>query len=227
MPLLEIACFNDESARIAQEAGADRVELCKEQELGGTTPLLSTFKSVKDVISIPVYVMIRPHGRDFMYTDDEYRDMEQEIEIFKQEGAQGFVFGILHSTGTIDAERCRRLVLKAGGRPCTFHRAFDEIPQKDMLEQLEVLVQVGFTAVLTSGGAKNALEGKEVLKDLVTAAKGRRVVIVGGGVRSSNLERLRQETDASIYHSSAIVNVGDSGIASRDEIKLLQHLIHG
>jgi len=227
MPLLEIACFNAESALIAQEAGADRLELCKEQKLGGTTPLLSTFKSVKDALAIPIYVMIRPHGRDFKYSDDEYREMEREIEIFKQEGAQGFVFGILRGTGTVDEERCRGLVLKAEGSPCTFHRAFDEIPQKDMLEQLEVLVEVGFRAVLTSGGAKNALEGRGILVDLVAAAKGRIDVIVGGGVRSSNVESLRQETNASVYHSSAIVNIEEGEIASGEEIKLLQHLVRG
>jgi len=227
MPLLEIACFNAESALIAQASGADRIELCKEQELGGTTPLLSTFKSVKDALSIPIYVMIRPHGRDFIYSDDEYRDMEREIEIFTQEGAQGFVFGILRATGAVDEDRCRGLVLKAQGRPCTFHRAFDEIAQTEMSKQLEVLVEVGFRAVLTSGGAKKAVEGKETLKNLVAAAKGRIDVIVGGGVRSSNLERLRQETNGLVFHSSAIVDVEGGEIASGDEIKLQQHLVSG
>ncbi|KAE9364374.1 putative copper homeostasis protein [Stipitochalara longipes BDJ] len=226
MPLLEIACFNAESALLAQEAGADRVELCKEQELGGTTPLLSTFKCLKDAFSIPIYVMIRPHGRHFKYSDDEYLDMEREIEIFNREGAQGFVFGILNGTGTVDKERCRGLVLKAEGRPCTFHRAFDEILERDMLEQLELLVEVGFRAMLTSGGKKNAVEGKEMLKNLVAAAQGRIDVIVGGGVRSLNLENLRKETNAPVFHSSAIVDVGGGDIASRDEIKLQQRCLN-
>jgi copper homeostasis protein len=226
MPLLEIACFNTESALIAQEAGADRVELCKEQELGGTTPLLSTFSSLKEALSIPIYVMIRPHGRNFKYSDDEYRDMERDIQLFNKEGAHGFVFGILNETGFVDEERCRGLVLKAEGKPCTFHRAFDAIPGKEMLEQLDLLVEVGFKAVLTSGGGKNAAEGNEMLKKLVATAEGRIDVIVGGGVRSSNLDWLRQETNALVFHSSAIVDVGADEIASRDEIELLQRLVN-
>jgi copper homeostasis protein len=226
MPLLEIACFNAESALTAQDAGANRVELCREQELGGTTPLLSTFKSLNDVLSIPMHMMIRPRGRDFTYSEEEYRDMERDTEIFKQEGAKGFVFGILNEQGTVDEERCRGLVEKANGRPCTFHWAFDEIAEENMLEQLELLVEVGFKAVLTSGGKKNAVEGKEMIKKLVAAAKGRIDVIAGGGVRSSNLEMLRKETNAPIFHSSAIVDVGESETASRDEIKLLERLLH-
>lgn len=226
MPLLEIACFNAESALIAQEAGADRVELCKEQALGGTTPLLATFKSLKDALDIPIYVMIRPHGRDFTYTDEEYRDMDQAIEIFKQEGAQGFVFGILNEHGTVDKERCRGLVLKAENRPCTFHRAYDEILEIDMLGQLEVLIEAGFRAVLTSGGRRNAVEGKEMLTKLVAAAQGRIDVIVGGGVRASNLEMLREDISAPAYHSSAIVDIKGGEIASRDEVKLLERFLN-
>jgi copper homeostasis protein len=226
-PLLEIACFNADSALIAQEAGADRVELCKEQALGGTTPLLSTFKYLKDTLKIPVFVMIRPHGRDFIYSDQEYRDMERDIETFKHEGAQGFVFGILNEQGTVDKERCRGLLMKAEGLPCTFHRAFDEISEMAMLEQLESLVEVRFKAVLTSGGQRNAADGMGMLAKLVAAAKGRIDVIAGGGVRSSNLELLRAETNAPAFHSSAIVDLHGGEIASGDEIKLLERLLHG
>jgi copper homeostasis protein len=151
--------------------------------------------------------------------------MERDLETFKQEGAQGFVFGILNEQGTVDKERCRGLVLKAEGIPCTFHRAFDEISETDMLKQLELLIEVGFRAVLTSGGGKNAVEGKEMLRELVAAAKGRIDVIAGGGVRSSNLEMLRKETSAPVFHSSAIVDVGGGEIASRDEIQLLDRLL--
>ncbi len=211
---------------VAQEAGADRVELCKEQDLGGTTPLLSTFESLRNVLSIPIYVMIRPHGRDFKCSDDEYGAMERDLETFKSEGAQGFVFGILNEQGIVDRERCQGLVQKAEGRPCTFHRAFDEISENEMMEQLEVLIACRFRALLTSGGKINAVQGKKMLKNLVAAAKGRIDVIVGGGVRSSNLELLKKETSAYAFHSSAIMDNEDSEIASRDEIKLLMRLIN-
>jgi copper homeostasis protein len=227
MPLLEIACFNAQSAVIAQEAGADRVELCEEQELGGTTPLLSTFRSLRDVLSIPIYVMIRPHGRGFKYSDEDYRVMEGDIEIFRREGAQGFVFGILDEQGNVDKERCRSLVQGAEGLPCTFHRAFDEISESEMMEQLEVLVECKFRAVLTSGGKNNAVQGKNMLKRLVAAANGRIDVTVGGGVRSSNLEILKRETSAHAFHSSAIVGNRGGEMANRDEIKLLLRLVNG
>jgi copper homeostasis protein len=226
MPLLEIACFNSESALIAQDAGADRVELCTEQELGGTTPSLSTFKSLSEVLTIPVYVMIRPHGRDFRYTDVEYRGMEQDLETFRREGAQGFVFGILNEQGIIDSEKCRGLIEKADKRPCTFHRAFDEISEENMLDQLVKLIEVGFTAVLTSGGKSNAVEGREMLRKLVAASNGRIDVIAGGGVRSSHLGMLRKDTGAQIFHSSAIVD-SKGDVASRDEIKLLKRNLEG
>ena len=149
MSLLEIACFNAESALIAESSGAHRIELCKEQALGGTTPLISTFQSIKEAVKIPVNVMIRPRGMDFIYDDDEFLQMKKDIESFA--GADGFVFGILRD-GKVDEERCRVLVEKSEGRPCTFHRAFDEIPESQMMAELEVLVRCGFKSVLTSGG---------------------------------------------------------------------------
>jgi copper homeostasis protein len=153
--------------------------------------------------------------------------MERDLEEFKREGAQGFVFGILDQQGKVDRERCRNLVQKAEGRPCTFHRAFDEISENEMMEQLDILVECKFRAVLTSGGKNNALEGKETLARLVDAGKGRIDVIVGGGVRSSNLEILKLETSAHIFHSSAIVDNKGGEIANKDEIKRLARLVNG
>jgi copper homeostasis protein len=222
MSLLEIACFNAESALIAESSGAHRIELCKEQALGGTTPLISTFQSVKKAVKIPVNVMIRPRGMDFVYDDDEFLQMKKDIESFT--GVDGFVFGILRD-GKVDEERCRVLVEKSEGRPCTFHRAFDEIPESQMMAELEVLVRCGFKSVLTSGGRKNALEGRKVLGELVEAAKGRIDIIAGGGVRSSNLEMLRKETSAGWFHSSAIVDPGGE-VASRDEVTRLTEIVN-
>ncbi|KAF8860387.1 copper homeostasis protein CutC [Acephala macrosclerotiorum] len=222
MPLLEIACFNPESALVAQAARADRIELCKDRHLGGTTPLLSDFQKLKKDIQIPVNVMIRTRGGDFVYDDEELRQMEKELEMFLEAGADGFVFGILDE-GRVDVERCRRLVEKAKGRPCTFHRAFDEIPEGDMLEQLEVLVECGFRSVLTSGGKKSAVEGSRVLRRLIEPAQGRIDVIIGGGIRSTNLQVLKNNTGAGTFHSSAIVTGGE--LASKEEIEALKNLM--
>ncbi|KUJ06644.1 copper homeostasis protein CutC [Mollisia scopiformis] len=222
MPLLEIACFNIESGLIAQAAGADRIELCKNQQLGGTTPLLSDFQELKKHVEIPINVMIRPRGGDFTYDVNEIQQMGVELESFRDHGADGFVFGIL-GAGKVDIEKCRDLIEKAQGLPCTFHRAFDEIAEKDMLEQLNVLMECGFTSVLSSGGQKNAQEGIEVLKRLVETSKRRIDVIVGGGVRSTNLQEIERATGSGTFHSSAIVDGGE--VTSKEEVEALKGIV--
>jgi copper homeostasis protein len=227
MPLLEIACFNEGSALNAAKSGADRIELCTNAKAGGTTPLLSTFQRLhySSDVAIPIYIMIRPHDLNFTYNLSELRQMKDEIEAYRAEGADGFVFGILTEEGKVDEANCKMLLSSAEGRPCTFHRAFDEIAEEHMDEELEVLVRCGFTSVLTSGGKKTAVEGKEVLKRLVERAAGRIEVIVGGGVRSGNLEMLRRETGAGCFHSSAIVNTDGEELASIEEVKQLSDLV--
>lgn len=224
MPFLEVACFNTESALIAEAAGADRIELCKDQQLGGTTPLLSTFQGLKTDVRIPINVMIRPRGGDFIYDAEDIHQMEMDLSRFGDAGVDGFVFGVLEGKG-VDLEMCRRLVDMARGKPCTFHRAFDGLGEDHMLEQLEVLIHCGFKSVLTSGGENNAVEGSRVLRKLVRAARGRIEVIVGGGVRSINVQTLLRDTDATTFHSSAIVAGGE--LASREEVVALKSLLKG
>ena len=148
--------------------------------------------------------------------------MAEEIENFKKAGADGFVFGVLNEEGRVDRKSCDTLMRAAEGRGCTFHRAFDEILEEYMQEELEVLIDLGFENVLTSGGAKTAMEGREVLKRLVQSARGRIQIIVGGGVRSGNVNTLR-EIVGMWFHSSAIVDVGD--IACKKEVKELVELL--
>ncbi|KAG4429337.1 hypothetical protein IFR05_015179 [Cadophora sp. M221] len=223
MPLLEIACFNTESALLAQANGASRVELCAEQALGGVTPSPSDFISLKSQLGIPVNVMIRPRGGDFVYSTAEMDQMKREIESFGLEGVDGFVFGMLTAEGKVDRNACQELLGRATGRKCTFHRAFDEIPEVEMEDALEELIELGFTSVLTSGGKKNAVEGKEVLAKLVKLSRGKIEIIVGGGVRSGNLEVLIGITGAGSFHSSAVVGEGD--LASEEEVGRLSALL--
>ena len=220
MSLLEIACFNIQSGVIAAQNGASRIELCKDEHLGGTTPLLSDFQALRSQVSVPIYVMIRPRGGNFEYTDPEIIIMSRSIKEFDDAGADGFVFGVLEDSKCIDQDLCGSLQWITRGKPCTFHRAFDEIPPETMEQELEALVQMGFTGVLTSGGGKDAMNGKEKLKSLVGKAANRIEVIVGGGVRSKNVEDLRETTRARWFHSSAIVN--DGALASDDEIRDLR-----
>lgn len=199
---LEIACFDEQSARIAAKAGAHRIEFCAGLSSGGTTPSLAETGALLKEIRIPVFVMIRPRGGDFMYTTDEIDTMKKQITEFKNLGVHGFVFGLLDNRHQIDEKACSELVERAGNLPCTFHRAFDHTPALD--QSLEKLITLGFKRVLTSGGKGNAPDNVEVLTQLVKQAGNRIGILPGGGVRSSNLKDLLK-TGAAGFHSSGIV----------------------
>ncbi|OJJ43603.1 hypothetical protein ASPZODRAFT_28256 [Penicilliopsis zonata CBS 506.65] len=222
---LEIACFNLPSALLACAAGATRIELCVDRPQGGTTPPLPLFQAVhlQKAGHVKVNVMIRPRGGDFVYSAEEFSTMKDDLRTFKSAGVDGFVFGVLHpSSAAIDILRNAELVALATPLPCTFHRAFDCIPPDAMREALDQLVGCGFRSVLTSGGAPDAFAGCSVIADLVDAARGRIDVIVGGGVRASNVAQLVVATRAPYFHSSAIL---DGEVASAEEVKSLRRLI--
>jgi len=227
---IELAVFLDSSnIHDILKAGslADRLEICTNRSAGGLTPSLSDFQTLQRSTdpNKPLYVMIRPRdGGDFIYISKEYEQMKSDLLAFKNAGASGFVFGILDEKNLVDVVKCRELVEMAGDRPCTFHRAFDIIPPEQMEEQLEVLIECGFKAVLTSGGVGNAVDNSHVLKRLVKAARGRIEVVVGGGVRSGNLKILR-ETGARWFHSSAVVDGGD--VASSEELMDMYRVLGG
>jgi copper homeostasis protein len=215
---LEIACFNLQSAIIAQENGADRVELCANMNEGGTTPDFEMTKAAREALSIDLNVMIRPRGGDFVYSDAEFQQMKAEIEQLKKLSVDGFVFGILKSDNSFNEEQNSELVALASPTPCTFHRAFDTI--KNRFESLESVIECGFKTILTSGLETNVVEGIDVLAELVEKANNRIVIMPGGGLRSTNVGLLQEKTKAVFYHSSAIVDSGET--ASGDEVKALK-----
>ncbi|KAL5360268.1 copper homeostasis CutC domain-containing protein [Aspergillus floccosus] len=240
-PLLEIACFNAESALLAAAAGADRIELCKDYSLGGLTPEPGTLTTLKSQLQIPVYVMIRPNADTFSYDAADFERMGLEIDRFKRLGADGFVFGILHppsessgdpSRSLVDVARNTELVRRADGRPCTFHRAFDLIPELQWDAALRDIRDCGFSNILTNGGPSGtaAVECVDKLATLVqwthqhgaVDVGGRRVpeIIVGGGVRSSNTGLLRGRTRAAAFHSASLLGEGD--IVSVDEVRQMR-----
>lgn len=209
---LEIACFNCESAIVAARSGANRIELCAGFEVGGTTPDLEVLKRLKSEIGIPVYVMIRPRGGNFVYSNQEFEWMKSDVLRFGSL-ADGFVFGILDAHSKVDSSRNSELV-KLAGKPCTFHRAFDEVD--DFNSALEDVMDCGFQNVLTSAGKGNAIDNFESLSDLVKKANGKITIMPGGGVRSSNIEKL-QESGAKWFHSAAITDGGQSVNAAEIE----------
>lgn len=220
-PQLEIACFDLESAIIADAAGADRIELCENLAEGGTTPSWEMVLEAKDRIKTELFVMIRPRGGDFCYSEEEFEQMKNDIVMYKRLGVNGYVFGILTADNEIDAERNKDLVEFAYPFPCTFHRAFDRT--RDVYQSLETIIDLGFQTILTSGGADNVTEGMETLKTLVEKASGKITIMPGGGLRSSNIRVIKEETRADYFHSSAIVDV--SLQANQDEIRLLKNAI--
>lgn len=215
---LEIACFTADAALIAQQNGADRVELCDAMHLGGISPTLEVVKQVRTELSIDLVVMIRPRGGNFVYTEDEFLQMKTTILVFKELKVNGFVFGILDGNNRIDVIRNKELVQLAHPLMCTFHRAFDEV--SNVFQSLEEVIDCGFTTLLTSGQSQNVVDGVTVLSELVQKANNRITIMPGGGLRSTNIELILKGTNALFYHSSAITD--DSVIPNATQIQALQ-----
>jgi len=211
MGKIEIASFNVESARIAQANGADRVELCAEMNVGGTTPAIDDVVKVREAITIDLNVMVRPRGGDFIYTVAEFEQMKNEIITLKAKGVDGFVFGILKEGDTVDIDRNTELVKLASPLPCTYHRAFDRLV--DMKQGLEDVIACGFHTILTSGCISNVNDDLMMLKQLVEWSANRIVIMLGGGLRSTNVIQILEATDAVYFHSSAITDGGDTAVA--------------
>jgi copper homeostasis protein len=216
---IEIACFNLESALIAQKAGADRVELCANISVGGTTPSIEIIQQGRKNLTIDLYVMIRPRGGNFVYSEAELDQMKSDIENIKQLGVNGFVFGILNEDKTINIEQNKALVELAKPFPCSYHRAFDAV--SNYKQALEDVIACSFSTILTSGTFPNVMEGKKVLKKLVIQAKNRIEIMPGGGLRSTNISELNKIVGANWYHSSAITD--GSEIANLEEIVQLKN----
>jgi copper homeostasis protein len=189
VPILVEACVDSvESALAAERGGAERVELCDALFDGGTTPSAGMIAACKEALSIPVFVMIRPRGGGFVYTDAERDVMRRDVVAARELGAHGVVIGGLLPNGTIDVPLVRCLVEAARELPVTFHRAFDLTP--DLEVALESLIGAGVRRVLTAGGASTAAEGAVALATLVRQAGSRLTVMAGGGVREDNVREL-------------------------------------
>lgn len=221
MKKLEIACFTLQSIQIAFENGANRIELCEQMEVGGTTPS-SEMVTFASKFNIPKYVMIRPRGGNFVYTNEEFETMKKSILNFKNQSINGFVFGILSEDLQIDNIRNSELISIAHPLPCTFHRAFDEVV--DTKKALEDCITCGFENILTSGTKKTALEGKEILHELIRQANNRITIMPGGGIRSVTISELNSFVNANWYHSAAITDSGE--IANSTEILDLIHKLN-
>jgi copper homeostasis protein len=194
------------AAIIAGRTGAGRVELCATLDNGGTTPAGGLVAAAKSRIATPVFPLIRPRGGDFVYSNHEIEVMKCDIEVARSEGADGIVTGALHTNGCVNIATIRALIAAAGTLPVTFHRAFDAT--HDLSEALAMLIDAGVSRVLTSGGAKTALEGVDTIARLVEQAKGRIIIMAGGGIREHNVRQVIARTGVTEIHARMTDEVG-------------------
>ncbi len=199
--ILETIAFTIDSCRMAQSAGAHRIELCDNPGEGGTTPSFGFIRSARRILQIPLYVMIRPRGGDFLYSADEFEIMKADIKWCKQTGCDGIVLGLLHTDGSIDKKRTTQLAELAYPMGVTFHRAFDRCANP--FEALEHIIDSGCERILTSGQQPTAMEGATLIADLVKQADERIIIMPGSGVRSDTVMELAQKTGAREFHTSA------------------------
>jgi copper homeostasis protein len=210
LPLkVEICVSNVVSAIASQAGGADRVELCAELAVGGTTPSAGAIAVACRSLSIPVHVLIRPRAGDFAYSELELSVMRHDIETAKALGASGIVLGVLTRDRTIDVERTSNLIALARPLAVTFHKAFDQV--REPFEALEELISLGVDRILSSGGEATALEGVETLAALVARAAGRLAIIAGGRLDALGLPRVIREGKVGEVHLGSAV----AGPASR------------
>lgn len=198
---LEVIGFNIESCVAAQEGGAHRIELCAGPGEGGTTPSYGFIKAAREILHIGLYVMIRPRGGDFLYTEKELAIMKEDIRICKQLGCDGIVTGMLTSEGKVDEEKCSQLIHLAYPMEATFHRAFDRTTNAE--EALEQIIDLGFERVLTSGQKPKSIEATDRLAKLVKQSDGRIIIMPGSGVNSKNIITIAESTGVTELHSSA------------------------
>jgi copper homeostasis protein len=208
--IVEICAGDVASAEAAEAGGASRVELCDSLAAGGTTPSAGAIALACRRLSIPVHVLIRPRAGDFVYSPLELAVMRHDIEVAKAMGAAGIVLGALTGQGLIDREQIAGLA--ALGRPLslTFHKAFDQV--SDQLEAIDVLLDLGFDRVLTSGGRSTALEGVEMLCALVERAAGRLSVMAGGRLDADSLPRIIGEGKVNEVHLGSAVSTTSVGV---------------
>jgi copper homeostasis protein len=200
-PWLEVSVEGVDGLLVAQDSGADRVELCASVLEGGITPSLGTVREALRRARIPVFVIVRPRGGDFLYSEAEFESMRQDVMALKDLGVPGVVTGCLTAAGDVDEQRTAELLRLARPMSFTFHRAFDMV--RDPVGALEVLIKLTVDRLLTSGQGRTAIEGLACLKHLGQVANGRMIVMPCGGLRAANIGQVCRETGLWEMHFAA------------------------
>lgn len=216
--VLEACVDSVESAIAAQQGGAKRVELCGNLIIGGTSPGKALFQEVRKYTDLEIRVLLRPRFGDFCYDEYEFEIMKEDVQMYRELGADGIVTGILLPDGKLDAERMQTLICKAGNANVALHRAFDVC--SDPYETLEQAVDLGIRTILTSGQKNSAWEGRELLRELVRRSDGRIEILVGAGVSPETIEKLVPFTGAQAYHMSGKVTLESRMQFRRDGVSM-------
>ena len=203
-PVKEVCVESFDEAVRAVEAGATRIELCENLSCGGTTPSFGTIKKCLEKLTVPVMVMIRPRGGDFVYCSDEFDIMKEDIIQCKILGADGVVLGILDNYGNVDEKRTTYLVHLAKPMEVTFHKAIDV--SADILKCVAALKEIGVDRILTSGGEKTALEGQSLLNQMIETASPELKIIVAGKVTWENFNEIKKLIPSGEYHGRRLVD---------------------
>lgn len=215
---LEICANSVASCVEAQEGGAYRVELCAGIPEGGTTPSYGEMVVARELLDIKLYVIIRPRGGDFLYSEAEHKAMLKDIEVAKNIGVDGVVIGCLTAEGDVDMIRNRELIEAASGMGVTFHRAFDKC--RNPKEALEQIIELGCERILTSGQKPKAEDGVSLIKDIVKQAGDRIIIMPGSGVNEDNIAYIATETGAKEFHISARTPVKSKMIFRKEDVSM-------
>lgn len=198
--LLEVCVDSVESALAAYKGGADRLELCGNLIIGGTTPSLYLFDEIRKKVDIPIHILIRPRYGDFCYSTYEFEIMLKEIKLFQENGANGVVIGCLKADGSLNLEQLKAFMQQGEGMSVTLHRAFDVC--KDPILALEQAIELGINQILTSGQEPNCVLGIGLLKELVHKGKERIDIMAGGAINASNIKEIARSTGVTTFHMS-------------------------
>ncbi|NDL62573.1 copper homeostasis protein CutC [Acerihabitans arboris] len=199
MPKLEVCCYSLDCAITAEQAGADRIELCSAPTEGGLTPSHGTLQLARERLTLPVHPMVRPRGGDFCYSEIEFDGMLNDLALVRDWGFPGVVVGVLDQEGHIDLPRMRRIMAQCAGVAVTFHRAFDMCINP--YQALQQLTDLGVARILTSGQQQSAETGLALLRELNAQSRGP-IIMAGAGVRLTNLHKF-QQIGIRELHSSA------------------------
>ncbi len=203
-PMLEVCAPSLASARTAERAGAARIELCRDLACGGLTPEHDDIATCVRELTLQTFVLIRPRGGDFCYTEAEFKTILEEIRFCKSVGCHGVVVGFLNSDGSIDVEKSRLAVNAAWPMQVTFHRAFDRC--RDWKSALEQIIGCGYSRILTSGQQPTAIQGMETLRQIQLQADGRIAILAGSGVNAENAGTILRETGVTEIHGSCKIS---------------------